>query len=202
MICVDAAKKKLGDIIMKGRREVPNVPQRLTHIVDINWPHGSKIPSSWLAHNAFVVTFDRKLRKPRQNDNFPGPYGVNTATFRVEYGEGAGFEDLDFVPFERPPRLSKDRLHASYRARRDGPKHFRYLENHVIWITIKCDFLLDCHGVAVDGNNNGTPGGTFESWVYVVSDSEYEETTDYDFDEDEEEDTEEGDAEETMRLAV
>jgi hypothetical protein len=52
-----------------------------------------------------------------------------------------------------------------------------------VYITLKCDFLLDCHGVAVDGNHlggvlpsgDGVPGGTFESWFRVVPDHEYPE---------------------------
>jgi len=162
---------KVVDIIMRGRPEVPNAPQRLTHITEINWPHGRVVPSSWFKRNkGFVVTFDRKLReaKPRK---YPGPSGVNQATFVVEYGGGAGFEDLDFVPFDFPPRSIEGGLKAEYRVRsRDG---FGYLENHVVWITLKCDFLFDCHGVRVDGDNDGVVGGTFESWVSVVSDAAY-----------------------------
>ncbi len=204
VLCVNGEKKTVTRIIMKGRPEVPNVPQRLTRIVDINWPHGHRLPSSWFERNPLEVTFDRKIDRPIQKRRYPGPTGVNPATFRVDFGEGSGFEDLDIVPFVRPPFLRKDQIHARYWVDRDHRhKDFTYLENHVVWITIKCDFLLDCHGVAVDGNNNGTPGGTFESWVYVVSDSEYndykklDDSDDYD---DEDEQDEPG--EEPMRLAV
>lgn len=176
LFCVEPGKPVTNDrIIMSGRPEVPHGPQRLTHIVDINWPHGGVIPSSWFErHRGLVVTFDRKLRRDA-GGYYPGPSGVNQATFVVEYGGGAGFEDLDFVPYKSPPKLVDEKLKAIYRVKPEGRRYgFRFLENHVIWITLKCDFLFDCHGVRVDGNNNGIAGGTFESWVYVVSDSDYE----------------------------
>ncbi len=51
----------------------------------------------------------------------------------------------------------------------------------MLHITIRCDFLLDCRKNPVDGDHlrgrlptgDGTPGGTFESWVKVVDDDEY-----------------------------
>ena len=56
------------------------------------------------------------------------------------------------------------------------------LRNHIVHVTLRCDFLLDCHGNAVDGNHiggqrptgDGVAGGTFESWFMVVSDEAYE----------------------------
>ena len=47
-----------------------------------------------------------------------------------------------------------------------------------LYITLKCDFILDCHGRPVDGNHlrgrlrtgDGTPGGIFESWFWVEDD--------------------------------
>src|SRR5439155_1329175 len=48
--------------------------------------------------------------------------------------------------------------------------------------TVNCDFVLDCHGVPVDGDHlggvlpsgDGTRGGTFESWFRVLADDECE----------------------------
>jgi hypothetical protein len=50
------------------------------------------------------------------------------------------------------------------------------LANNIVYVSLKCDFILDCHGNPVDGNHlrgrlpsgNGTPGGVFESWFRVV----------------------------------
>jgi hypothetical protein len=49
-------------------------------------------------------------------------------------------------------------------------------------VTLRCDFILDCHGNPVDGTHlrgrlptgNGTMGGNFESWFRVVSDEDFE----------------------------
>jgi hypothetical protein len=98
----------------------------------------------------------------------------------VQYGEqleGEQVEDLDFVEFGRPPFLMPDRRTAVYEIER---KH-RYA-NHVIHVTLRCDFILDCHGNPVDGDHlrgrlpsgNGSPGGLFESWFRVVSDADYD----------------------------
>src|SRR6185436_12297755 len=98
---------------------------------------------------------------------------------------GGGYEDLDFVTFSDPPRVEHDCVAVysldprSGKGRghgyRDEPP-FTYLENHTVFITLKCDFILDCHGVPVDGNHlggllpsgDGIRGGTFESWFHVV----------------------------------
>jgi hypothetical protein len=86
-------------------------------------------------------------------------------------------EDLDFVEFRKPPYLTDDRRMAVYEIRK--PYTYR---NHVIHVTLRCDFLVDCHKNPVDGDHlcgrlpsgNGVPGGTFESWFRVVDDAEYD----------------------------
>ena len=188
LICLDETKK-LTKVIMKGRPEVPSGPQRLTHIVGINWPHGGIVSPSWFkeaGNNPLQVTFDRKLDDRAESGYFPGPWGVNQATFVLQFGERK--EDLDFVDFEQPPHLSEDRLKAEYEigqrpqavsgAGRNRPVYeergYAYLVGHTVSISLKCDFLYDCHGVRVDGNNDGIAGGTFESWFSVVSDYDYD----------------------------
>jgi hypothetical protein len=181
--------RKITKVIMKGRPEVPSGPQRLTHIVGINWPHGGIISPKWLKHkdrNPLQVTFDRKLEDRAQSEYFPGPSGVNQATFVMQFGEQK--EDLDFVDYVHPPHLSDDRLKAEYEIGqrsqaasvqgRNRPVHqesgYAYLVGHTVSISLKCDFLYDCHGVRVDGNNDGLAGGTFESWFSVISDDDYD----------------------------
>jgi hypothetical protein len=167
-------------IFSVGRPEAPYVGQRLTHIADINWPHGGIVTPRILRDKlkgTLRVTFDRKLKDDnavRYRGKYPGPSGVNEATFLVQYGEI--YEDLDFVLFDKAPHLTEDGCHAEYHMspRKHHHDGFHYLEGHTLWITVKCDFLLDCHGVRVDGNNNGVPGGVFTSWVSVVDDEECE----------------------------
>jgi hypothetical protein len=174
IICVRPGEKITKDRIeMRGRPKLPYGPQRLTHIVDINWPHGRVVTPQWLKDNPLTVTFDRKVQPPSPN-YYPGPWGINHATFVVQFG--GHDEDLDFVPSDGPPVLTADGLRAEYQIapRKHKPDGYGYLEGHTLWITIKGDFLYDCHGMRVDGNNNGVEGGTFESWVTVVDRYEYE----------------------------
>jgi hypothetical protein len=187
VLCFDNARK-LTKIIMKGRPELPAGPRRLTHIVGINWPHGGIVSPKWLKdekNNPLRVTFDRKLDDRAHSGYFPGPWGVNQATFVLQFGEQK--EDLDFVDYVEPPHLSEDRLEAQYqvgsrrqavstqgrRSTYDEPG-YAYLVNHTVMVSLKCDFLYDCHGMRVDGNNDGIAGGTFESWFSVVSDDDYD----------------------------
>jgi hypothetical protein len=172
-----------GQILMGGRPQVPYGATRLTHIVDINWPHGGVITPTWFKgkdldgqdrNGRFRIKFDRKLKQQPGTHVYPGPWGINEATFVVQYGEL--YEDLDFVISDGPPKLLENLCEAEYKisSRKYHDDEYRYLENHIIWITLKCDFLYDCHGVRVDGNNNGNEGGTFESWFSVVSEQEYD----------------------------
>jgi hypothetical protein len=162
-------------ILMKGRPQMPYGAPRLTHIVEINWPHGGLISPAWLRkeNGRLCVKFDRKLQRPEPRE-YPGPWGVNEATFVVQQGEQ--YEDLDFVVYDEPPALTENLYQAEYKisSRKHHRDEYSYLIGHIIWITLKCDFLYDCHGVRVDGNNDGIAGGTFESWVKVVSDYDYE----------------------------
>jgi hypothetical protein len=168
-----------------GRRPLAEGNARLTHVCWINWPHGGIVSPHWLRHHhhRLEARFDRELEVVTQPKGACGPRGVNPCTFVAEYGEI--YEDMDFVPYARPPHLADDRRTAVFELEdpRPGPGgHYRYLIGHTVHITIKCDFLIDCHGRAVDGNHiggrlpsgNGTPGGTFESWFTVVSDEDYE----------------------------
>jgi hypothetical protein len=183
IICAEPNQPLLDThILMKGRPEVPYGAPRLTHIAKINWPHGGVITPAWFTgkdddgrerHGCFRVIFDRKLQ-PTKRREYPGPWGINEATFVVQYGEP--YEDLDFVISDGPPSLLDNLCEAQYKVafRKHHAEGYHYMEGHVIWITVKCDFLYDCHGVRVDGNNDGVAGGTFESWVSVVSEEKYE----------------------------
>lgn len=184
IICVAKPNEPVLDshIVIKGRPEVPYAATRLTHIAKINWPHGGVITPAWFSqkeddgrdrNGCLRIMFDRKLQLAQKRE-YPGPWGINEATFVVQFGEL--YEDLDFVISDGPPKLLDNLCEAQYKVafRKHHNEGFHYLEGHTIWITLKCDFLYDCHGVRVDGNNDGIAGGAFESWVTVVSEETYE----------------------------
>jgi hypothetical protein len=172
--------EELGDtgrIDLSGRRSVTQAREQLTHICGINWEHGGLV--KWSDLSELRVRFDRPLL-PAEHPSRPGPRGINERTFVVQYGEQLDdrpTEDLDFVEYAERPTLSGDRRTAIYKILRSA----RY-RNHVIHVTLRCDFLLDCERRPVDGDHlagelptgNGIPGGTFESWFRLVDDDEYE----------------------------
>ena len=170
------------EIDTRGRRHLPVPPEFLTHVVGINWPHGGEVTLSHLRHNMggrLEVRFDRKLL-PAEGD----ATGVNAFTFVVQYG---GIQrDIEFLPFPRdyPPGLEED-CRAVFTIDPDyiDPRERDNIAGNVVYVTLKCDFILDCHENPVDGDHmrgrlpsgDGIPGGIFESWFRVVPDSSTEE---------------------------
>jgi hypothetical protein len=174
-----------------GRRELL-ASERLTHIVDFNWEHGGVVKLSELKSPAKMdgqlrVYFDRPLLDDPANKGT----GVNRHTFVVAIHRRA---DVQYTP----QLLFYDRDEANY------PKPYRpYIENSegsccavfpidprlltgqvevgdntYLYVTLKCDFILDCHHHPVDGNHlkgttptgDGHAGGTFESWFRIDND--------------------------------
>jgi hypothetical protein len=166
---------------MEGRRQLPAPPSYLTHVVYHNWPHGGTVSLSELREDwggKLRVRFDRKLDPADGYQN-----GVNPFTYEVEFGGVQ--QDKEYLPYspDEPPGLEGDcwavfTIDPSILRRK-----LSSLANNVIYVRLKCDFILDCHGNAVDGNHigghlpsgNGTRGGYFESWFRVVPDEDYEE---------------------------
>jgi hypothetical protein len=174
------------DIVMLGRPTLRPPVQSLTHICSINWPHGGIMSRRQLERlRRLEVRFDRRLKRLHSEPNVCGPYGINPCTFDVKFG--GGYEDLDFVTYEKPPHVEHECIAVFHIEPRSRNKYghelpYSYLENQIVYISLKCDFILDCHGVPVDGNHlagllpsgDGRPGGTFESWFRVVPDHEWD----------------------------
>jgi hypothetical protein len=132
------------------------------------------------------VSFDRKLQ-PAEGE----ATGVNPFTFVVQYGGVQ--QDLEFLPYAEDgrPDLADD-CRAVYPIdpdyiTTDRPADRKQYDRHsivgsVVYVTLKCDFILDCHGNPVDGDflrgllptGDGVPGGVFESWFRVVYEREEE----------------------------
>jgi len=175
------------DIHTIGRPSIEPPADSLTHIAAINWPHGGTVSRGELERRLkrLEIRFDRRLKRTEHGPRRCGPVGVNPCTFIVQYGGGAEDEDLDFVPYTEAPHVEHDRV-AVYSMEGSRRRHdhspFAYLEHHTVYIALKCDFILDCHGNPVDGDHlggilpsgDGIRGGTFESWFSVVPDHEWE----------------------------
>jgi hypothetical protein len=90
----------------RGRRQLPPPPEFLTHIVDINWPHGGEVTLSQLNDDMggrLEIGFDRRIMAANAEAT-----GVNEFTFVVQYG-GAQ-RAVEFLPFpgDEPPSLVED----------------------------------------------------------------------------------------------
>lgn len=155
-----------------GRPRAAQTPQQLTHVCWISWPHGGIVKVS--DFKELRVRFDRKLQDPKY-ELASGPRGINERTFMAQAGQQR--EDLDFVMYRERPKLMPDCRTAVFEVLK--PEEYVH---QVVHVTLRCDFILDCDGNAVDGDHlrgrlpsgNGIEGGTFESWFLVVHDDEYQ----------------------------
>jgi hypothetical protein len=161
------------------------VASYLTKIARVNWPHGGELELGQLIERRgrLEVEFDRPLLASDGDAT-----GINQFTFQVEFG---GLErNLEFLPSADDSPALEDRTRAVFTIDRElwDPEHRpqRNRERHgaqwrsslrgsYVIVTLRCDFILDCHGNPVDGDHlggrlpsgNGTPGGTFRSWFAV-----------------------------------
>jgi hypothetical protein len=152
----------------RGRRKLPPPREWLTHIVETNWTHGEVMPLSKLNRELgwrLSVRFDRRIREADAKT------GISPFTFVVQYWGQQ--HDLEFITaVEGSPSLDKD---DECLAVFEIPADMRRLASNVVLVTLKCNFILDCHDNAVDGDflrgefptGDGTEGGTFESWFSV-----------------------------------
>jgi hypothetical protein len=128
-------------------------------------------------HRGFEIRFDGDIRRE----------GVTRTTFRAVVAHHVGREHprrLEIAPArvevlgERHIRL---RIHEEY------ARHHLDGHNFELFITLKCNLVVDEHGVPVDGDllarlqeggsvyavhtptGDGVPGGLFESWIRVHS---------------------------------
>jgi hypothetical protein len=165
-----------------GRRQLPPAPQHLTHIVETNWRHGEPLDLDDLRerNGRLEVSFDRRLIRADGDAT-----GINDYTFQVEWLnilEG----ERNVVRYDRdnPPALEDGCLAVFTMAPdyyqgsddRRGGRQRGTLAGSTVYVTLKCDFILDCHENPVDGahlrgrlpSGDGVPGGEFQSWFPVV----------------------------------
>jgi hypothetical protein len=166
-------------IDQRGRRELPPPGEYLTHVAGLNWTHGGKLTVDDLRkwEGRLEVRFDRPLLEAPTDDEATG---INEHSFVVQYGNVQ--RDLEFVPSDpdKPPHLCDDGCKAVFTIDPDvlGSSRYGTIAGSTLYVTLRCDFLLDCHGIPVSGKHlkgqlpsgDGVPGGIFESWFRVGND--------------------------------
>jgi hypothetical protein len=163
-----------------GRRELQTPADYLTHIVELNWPHGGRMSLSKLRdeeNGELRVTFDRKLQEQDPDAEYTS-IGVNESTFMVEVHRQLDVQYPVKVLHNdgTPPRLDEARCTAIFTIDDALLKGYQNLSGSLLHVTLRCDFILDCHGRPVDGNHlrgtlqsgDGRAGGVFESWFWVT----------------------------------
>lgn len=171
-----AAATAIGrdDIDASGQRLLRTPPEHLTHIVDINWPHGGSMSLADLQaqKGQLRIKFDRKIL-PNDGE----ATGINEHTFVVQYGGVT--RTLEFLPSTTDSPVLEDEHIAVFTIEEPklDPRDRRgNVAGNVVYITLKCDFILDCRGNPVDGDHlkgqlpsgDGVKGGHFESWFRVT----------------------------------
>jgi hypothetical protein len=159
-----------------GVWRVPPPSRHLTRIVWTNWKHGCGMSIEQLRKEGLRIRFDRPLAEPRPEPDcadYTGT-GVNRFTIVVQYSESQ--EDLEFVaPAPDSPNFDAASCTAIYRVSDELLRRRSFLDSD-IYVSLKCDFLLDCNGIPVDGDHiggslpsgNGIAGGVFDSWFRLV----------------------------------
>ena len=163
------------DIDMSGVRRLLTPPRYLTHIIDTSWEHGGTLELDELRdeRGELRIYFDRSLLPNN------GKIGISEATFSV-YALDED-QELRFLGDEEVrPRLEDHDQNANsvavFTIERKDLTGRKTIAGSTLYITLKCDFILDCHNNPVDGNflcaqfptGDGISGGTFESWFHVV----------------------------------
>jgi hypothetical protein len=160
----------------------------LTHICDLNWTHGSDLHCHEFRnrfvghHKGFEIHFDAPVRKE----------GINRRTFQALIVHHAGPDQprrMEFAPCH-VDILSETHI----RLRIEEQYARRHLEdrNFDLYITLRCDVIVNHHGIPVDGNllarlehdnatyfvdaptGDGVPGGPFESWIRIHTGEHHE----------------------------
>ena len=200
-----------GGIDVHGRKSLASPTDQLTHIVDLNWPHGGVVSLATLAaadqmNGELRIYFDRRLEQvdvttdsaPTDDDdddsdddsgqasgnvdhsNDYSATGINRSIFTVAAFDPSGdqFEVTPLFNDEHPPYWDSEHCAAVFTVNEDWLEGRDTIAGDIVQVTLKCDFVLDCNGRAVDGDHlrgrlptgDGIEGGTFESWFRVVDD--------------------------------
>jgi hypothetical protein len=127
------------------------------------------------------ISFDRKLLAPDPKDTTTA-MGINESTFTVQVHRKADVQyPLEYLHNDGDlPHLDESRCEAVFTIDDELLEGYQNLGDSLLHITLRCDFILDCHRRPVDGEHrkgmlptgDGHSGGTFESWFWVTDDEE------------------------------
>jgi hypothetical protein len=165
-------------IDLSGRRLLDVEAEPLTPIVWFNWRHGGEHLAEHFHPEHEGHDHHRRYRlrirfgRPLHNCPIEGT-GIEPQTYLVQYRDD---RLLKFVPHPDEGGIYYDEkrreaiYEISHRFIHDLREEGR--EFITIHVTLRCDFILDFEGKAVDGDfvgavtptGNGTQGGRFESW--------------------------------------
>ena len=106
--------------------------------------------------------------------------GINRSTLTVAAFDPSGdqFEVTPLFNDEHPPFWDAEQCAAVFTINEDWLEGRDTIAGDIVHVSLKCDFVLDCNGRAVDGDHlrgrrptgDGIEGGTFESWFRVIDD--------------------------------
>jgi hypothetical protein len=168
-LTVVAGNEPLFTIDTQGRRQLPIPARYLTRIVNINWPHDGEVSLNTLRQEMqgrLEICFNRRIK----------PEYIDSNTFIVQY---TGIQrSLEFLPSNEERKWVEEDYRAVFTIDEDyiSSRREGNIVGYTLYITLKCDFILDCHELPVDGNHlggrlpsgNGVPGSDFFSWFRVV----------------------------------
>ena len=156
--------------------------RKLTRIQQFNWDHEGEYSCHEFMHEfigtekeprAFEIEFEQPLFRA----------GLNRRTFQaivVRYPQAGGPGQMEVVPGRVSWSNENKRIFLAIDWRYAQTLHGVQFD---LYIRLRCDFFLDLHGRAVDGElrarldednyelapytGNNIPGGLFESWIRV-----------------------------------
>jgi len=140
-----------------------------TRIEAINWSHGGTVSLAQLREamdGALKLSFSSPLRPADGSAT-----GINPYTLVVEVAAGAGSRQ----PLAGTPELAADGEAALFHIDPEVLANPEPLCGKTVFVTLRCDFILDRAGNPVDGGHlcgclpggRGIPGGVYESWFHV-----------------------------------
>jgi hypothetical protein len=155
---------------------------KVTRISEFNWSHAADLHCHQFMqrfighHKGFEIKFDGPVRGE----------GITRRTFQALVVHHPDSPDqprrVEIAPADVEvlgPTHIRLRIHEHYARRHLDMRNFE------LYITLKCNVIVDQHGIAVDGDllarlqsdgstyfvgpptGNGVPGGLFESWILV-----------------------------------